>query len=325
MNFKKIYPFIILLIVVLFIGGNFIYNILSYNYNVPLNFKIKKGASVDEITKELEKENIISSSFSFKLYLILTGKHKNIKAGNYKIERPFNMIELSNILIKGGEGVKIKIIPGMTLKDIELLFKENGLNVNFQKYKLSHFSDLNLYNIFEDKILEGFLMPDTYEFFEETEEEIIKKILLNFQKKALPYLEKIENPYQALIVASLIEKEIIPIEDRFLASDVIWKRLKNNWTLDVDASLVYAKCNGFYFFCKDKKLTSSDLKSQNKYNVYIFKGLPPTPISNPSINSIIAAINPKKNDFYFYFTTKDGKTIFSKTLKEHEEKLKILR
>jgi cell division protein YceG involved in septum cleavage len=151
MNFKKIYPFIILLIVFLFIGGNFIYNILSYNYNVPLNFKIKKGASVDEITKELEKENIISSSFSFKLYLILTGKHKNIKAGNYKIERQFNMIELSNILIKGGEGVKIKIIPGMTLKDIELLFKENGLNVNFQKYKLSHFSDLNLYNILKIK------------------------------------------------------------------------------------------------------------------------------------------------------------------------------
>jgi len=326
MSFSKIYPFLILLVAILFIVGNFFYNLFSYNYNVPISFKIKKGLSVDAITKELERENIINSSFTFKFYLFLTNKHKKIKAGNYKIDKPFNIVELAKILEKGGSGIKIKIIPGMTLKDIELLFKNNGFNINFSQYKLSDFKETNLYNIFGDRNLEGFLAPDTYEFLENLEEKkIISVILSNFQKKILPYLEKAENPYAALIIASLLEKEIIPIEDRFLASDVIWKRLKENWTLDVDASLVYAKCNGFYYFCDDKKITLIDLKSNNPYNIYIFKGLPPTPISNPGINSIIAAINPKKNDFYFYFTTKDGKTIFSKNLKEHKDKLKKLR
>ena len=325
MSIVKIYPWLIIAIIILFIGINFFYSLLELNYNFPFEFKINKGDSVDKIADLLEKKGIISSKNIFKFYLILTGNSHKIKAGQYKIEKPLNIIELVNILTQGGLGIKIKIIPGMTLKDVEKLFSDFNLKINLENYKLKDFPELNLQNIFgKDTSLEGFLFPDTYEFLENTpEKEIITKILKNFQKKALPLIEKSENPYQVLIIASLLEKEIIPFEDKLIASDILWRRLKDNQKLEVDATIVYAKCKGYFYFCQERQITKKDLNLQNPYNTYLFKGLPPTPIANPAQESLIAAVNPKSNEFYFYLTTKEGKTIFSKTLEEHQRKIKI--
>lgn len=325
MNVYKIYPWVVVIFVLIFIVANFIYTIVVPSYNFPFEFKIKKGESVDKIAQILEENQIISSKFIFKLYLFLKGKTKDIKAGNYKIEEPVNMIRLVEILTRGGVGKKIKIIPGFTLKDIEVVFKKNDMNVDLQKYTLGDFPELNLKDIFgSDKRLEGFLFPDTYEFLEDQDErEIVLKILKNFEKKALPYIEKEERKYDALILASLIEKEVILPEEKLIVSDILKKRLEKDMKLEVDASVVYAKCDGYYYFCKERDLGGKDLFIDSPYNTYRFKGLPPSPISNPGIDSLRAVANPTKNEFYFYFTTKEGKAIFSKTKEEHQKKVNI--
>lgn len=325
MNIVQFYPWIILGIIGLFIIFNFFYLLLQPTYNLPIEFKIKKGSSVDQIAEILEKNGIISSKNVFKFYLLISGKSNKIKAGHYKIEQPVNIVQLANILVQGGVGLKVKILPGMTLKDIEKLLNDLNLKVKLTNYHLKDFPELNLHRLFgEDKSLEGFLFPDTYEFLEnESEREIILKILKNFQKKALPLIEKNDNPYQVLIIASLLEKEIIPLEDKFLASDILWKRIKENIKLEVDATVVYAKCGGYFYFCSDRELTARDIVLDNPYNTYKYKGFPPSPIANPSQESLIAAVNPQSNDFYFYLTTKDGRTIFSRNFQEHQKKIKI--
>ena len=113
-----------------------------------------------------------------------------------------------------------------------------------------------------------------------------------------------------MIVASLIEKEVILEKDKALVSGIIYKRLQNGWTLGIDAALLYEKDNN--------KITYEDLNSNSPYNLRKIKGLPPTPICNPSLSSIQAALNPKKSAYWFYLTKPiTNEVVYSKTNDEH--------
>lgn len=321
----KIYPWLIFSLVLVIIIFYSIFQIIYITF-IPEPGKtiyIQPKASLKYIGDTLEKEKIIRSSFYFRVYLLFIGKHKNIKAGYYTFKGNISLKDVVDQLLKGGEGIKITFPEGLTLAEIQDILNKNGLKVNLIKYKLNDFENVDLVKYFpENSTLEGFLAPDTYQFFkEESEKEIISKFLKNFSKKLLPeFLKRPEtNFYQKLILASILEKEAKNFEDMSLIAGILEKRNKNNKKLEVDATVVYTKCKAYP--C-NWDVSKEDLKINSPYNTYLNKGYPPTPISNPGLNAVKASLNPVDSDYWYYLTDKNGKTIFAKTFQEHQKNIK---
>jgi UPF0755 protein len=165
--------------------------------------------------------------------------------------------------------------------------------------------------------LEGFLFPDTYQIsYSAGEKDIIRMMLANFDKKLTKDLrEEIvrqnKTIFEIVTMASLLEKEVRTAEDKKLVAGVLWKRLKNRIPLQVDAAVSYITGK------KTVKITKEDTQIDSPYNTYKYLGLPLGPISNPGLESIKASIYPKESRYWYYLSTPEGQTIFSRTLEEH--------
>jgi UPF0755 protein len=258
-------------------------------------FFVKKGEGLFEISKNLEKEGLIKNRIFFLVYIIFQRKEKSLISGAYSLSPSMNVKEIAKIITSGKiKTVKITIPEGYTIKDIE-----EKLNIKI-----------------ENKALEGYLFPDTYYLpFGFLAEDLIKVMRENFENKIAPYKKDIEargkTIHQILTLASLLEKEVKTKEDKELVAGILWKRLKFGMPLQVDATITYLTGK------KTTKIGKEDLEIDSPYNTYKYKGLPPGPICNPGLESILAAIYPKESDYWYYLSTPEGKTIFSKTLKEH--------
>jgi UPF0755 protein len=258
-------------------------------------FFVKKGEGLFEISKNLEKEGLIKNRIFFLVYIIFQRKEKSLISGAYSLSPSMNVKEIAKIITSGKiKTVKITIPEGYTIKDIE-----EKLNIKI-----------------ENKALEGYLFPDTYYLpFGFLAEDLIKVMRENFENKIAPYKKDIEargkTIHQILTLASLLEKEVKTKEDKELVAGILWKRLKFGMPLQVDATITYLTGK------KTTKIGKEDLEIDSPYNTYKYKGLPPGPICNPGLESILAAIYPKDSDYWYYLSTPEGKTIFSKTLKEH--------
>ena len=255
---------------------------------------IEKGTGLAEISGKLKKEGFIRSKYAFALYARALGKSKKIKYGKYLFNEPVSVFSLISRLAKGEFGfkpIKVTITEGLTIKEISELF---GGFENFDKKEFLE----------KTEKLEGYLFPDTYLFlpFAETEQ-IIGTMTDNFKKKAGDVGKDI------VIMASLIEKEVPDSDDRKIVSGILWKRLELGMALQVDAV--------FPYITGKQKVLLEDLKIDSLYNTYLHKGLPPGPISNPGLDAIDAARNPKESPYLYYLSGNDGKTHFAKTFSEH--------
>ena len=184
------------------------------------------------------------------------------------------------------------------------------------------FSD---YWFLEDaETLEGFLFPDTYEFYEQSSPEVVaRKLLENWNKKAAVLFISKGSVLSQLTAASIIEKEIPDSQsERAVAAGIVYKRIKEGMPLQMDATLCYIKDK---FGCG--RVIPSDKETDSPYNTYKNKGLPPGPISNPGLSAIKAAIFPKSSEYWYFISDpKTGKTVFAKTLDEHTQNIvKYLR
>ena len=164
--------------------------------------------------------------------------------------------------------------------------------------------------------LEGFLFPDTYNFDLKTDNfDMARIFLFNFEKKigGETKISNKKNFFEVIIMASLLEKEARNFEDKQKIADILWRRLENKMPLQVDATINYAIGQN------KEKLSLIDLEINSQYNTYKNLGLPPGPICNPGKESILAAANPPKNDFWYYLSSSfDGKIIYSKDFEEHK-------
>lgn len=295
---------------------------------------VERGESIKQIAKELKKENVINSKFLFKNYLRFTGKAKNIQAGVFRIPLPQNIKSTTYLLstyipvedkVTIPEGYKISQIDA-TLADKGII--EAGEFINcVQTCPLEH--DLLQYIPNQStRNLEGFLYPDTY--FVSTVDfdpaSLIIKMMDNFESKlpadwqqkaqALPESDL----YSIINMASIIEREVLSDQDKKMVSGLLWKRYSTpGWVIGADATLLYTK--------SDNVITYQDLQADDPYNTRKLPGLPPTPISNPGVSSIEAALNPIDSEYWFYLTTLDtGKVIYAVTNDEHNiNKNKYLR
>jgi UPF0755 protein len=258
-------------------------------------FSVEKGKGLFEIGKNLEKEGLIKSKFFFDFYVLLIGKEKEFKAGKYSLSSSMSIYQIAQKIISGDIAKKKVTIPeGFTVKEIE---EKLGIKLPGEN-------------------LEGYLFPDTYYFpIDVSGEEVVKIMKENFEKKISPYKYEIEKSGKSLqeiiTMASLLEKEVKTKEEKEIVSGILWKRLKAGIPLQVDATIAYITGK------KTTKISFEDLQIDSPYNTYKYKGLPPGPICNPGLESILAALYPKESEYWYYLSTPEGKTLFFKTLEEH--------
>lgn len=292
--------FITLIVVIILIGGFWVWQGIYYpvspDSDKTVIFLVKKGEGAKEISIDLKEQGLIRYGSFFKIYALVQGQAEKLKAGEYELSPGMNVPEIVNKLASGDRIKKmITIIEGWTVKDIANYLEVEEL----------------------DPSLEGYLFPDTYEISpEDGIEEIVEKMLDNFDKKLTSELrEEISSQgktvHEIVIMASLFEKEVRTFEDKKIVAGILWKRLESNMPLQVDATIIYITGK------KTTKILKEELRIDSPYNTYKYKGLPLGPISNPGLESILAAIYPQESQYLYYLSTPEGETIFSRTLKEH--------
>lgn len=286
------------------------------------DFIIQRGDNFLEVTNNLKNRGYIKSKTLFIYELIKSNKKSEIKAGKYDFEKEMNDQEIINVITKGFNSLSIiTIIPGTTTKNIaNTLNKRTSITQEdfFEIALLDNEEITKEFSFLKDKPVdvgyEGYFFPDTYQIdFYENKENLVKIVFSNFGKKLNEELRKdIEKNnrsiFETIIMASMIEKEVVIYEDKQIVSGILWKRLDNGVPLQVDSTLLY--------FLSSDNPNVDDRNIESWYNTYKYKGLPITPICNPGIESIKAAIYPKSSDYWYYLNAKNGETIFSKTLGE---------
>ena len=269
---------------------------------------IPQGATTNTISDILYKNKLIKNKVMFKLSVKLSNKAQNFKAGKYLFNQTYSNKQIINDLSLGkiyNDGIKITIPEGSTSREIVSILVDKKLG-NEDSYEALISNPKEFYNDFkfleEDDItsLEGYLYPSTYYFDENSsEKEVLSTMLSQFNKV---YTNKLRDRQkelnmtteQVLNLASIVEKEAILDKDRPIIASVFYNRLEIGMPLQSDATIQYI------FKERKKIVTYKDLEIDSPYNSYKNKGLPPTPISNPGIESIKATLYPEKTD-YLYF------------------------
>ena len=265
-------------------------------------FSIERGQSLFKIAENLEEEDLIKNEFLFDFYIITKGMSRKLQAGDYLFNPSMSITEITKKIISG-EVAKIEVtIPeGFTVKQIE-----ERLNLKLPETDL-----------------EGFLFPDTYQFsYGASAEEVVRKMLDNFDKKLTSDLrEEIaaqgKTIFEIVTMASLLEKEVKTKEEKEIVSGIFWKRIEEGRPLDSCATIAYILGGGNWTFEEMRKEIARGKEIDSPYNTYKYLGLPLGPICNPGLESIIAAVYPKNSEYWYYFSTPEGETIFSRTLEEH--------
>ena len=273
---------------------------------------IEPGMKLGQISKILLDEDLIRNKNFFIIWAKLNLSEKKLKYGEYKFEGEYSINKILNKL-KEGKSLdrKITIIEGTTKFDLL-----NNLNSLRDDFKLS-ISD----------IPENIIANTYFYNFSDNPKIILEKIV----KKSSQISDRIwasrniqisiQNISEMFVLASIIEKETSKKIEKPIISGVFYNRFKKNMKLQSDPTVVYAITNGKSKM--DRKLLRRDLKIKSKYNTYVNKGLPPSPICFPGIDSLYATINPSNSDYlYFVSNFKDGGHIFSSTYKQHLQNIK---
>lgn len=328
---NKIYVFIALLIFTL---GFFSFSFYSPNFNgtsKSILIDIQQGSTFNSIIDSLYEKKIISSKVKLKLASYLFRADKNIKAGRYEIPDGINYVELLKLLIEGRPKNQklVTIQEGIWQENLaELLSKE--LIINKQRFlELSadekFIKSLNL-NVTS---LEGYLLPETYYFYDGTnEEEILKKLSSEikkiFEKKEVIDQMKLLNmdQNQILTMASIIDGESNIIPEFKRIAGVYYNRLKNNWKLQADPTVQYVlRQRGD----KINQILYKDLEIDSKFNTYFYYGLPPAPINNPGKEAIMAALFPEEHNYFYFVADGKGGHVFSESSREHQNQVNRYR
>lgn len=287
-----------------------------------ITIRIEAGDNATTISQKLKDEGIITSSFMFRTFFKLSVYDSTITPGEFTVNSRMPYKEISNRIRHTSNDINMVTIPeGFTNAEITERLINNEIirdNAEFKK-ALEEFSfDLDGVTIDgKDNSLNGYLFPDTYEFYHNSRpEDVIEKMISNFKNHWKPeYIERAKDIKMSLdeviTLASIIQREAMFEEDFYTVSSVFHNRLKINMKLQSCATVQY--------ILNERKpvLSIEDTKIKSPYNTYINAGLPPTAICSPGDLAIKAALYPDETDYLYFFTDKNGNTHFSKSLNEH--------
>lgn len=304
--------------VIFFSWQHFLKTPLTQINQEPHYFVFTQGMSAKQAASILKQQNLINSALFFSLLVKSKGIERNLKAGEYLIEpgitTPGKLIEK---MVKG-DAVRhaFTVVEGWT-------FKQVLAAINNNKYIQHTIKDLSQEQIMakighSGELPEGRFAPDTYLFSGKIKDIEILSNAYRLMQKHLRQLwaNKSVNaayscPYQALIAASLIEKETAYEQEKPIIAGVILKRLGLNMLLQIDPTVIYGLSDKY-----KGKLSRSDYNINTPYNTYMHKGLPPTPIAMPGEGSIKAALNPSMGNYLYYVSKGNGTHHFSENFKD---------
>ena len=285
---------------------------------IPSEFSIEPGSGLRHIARQLSEAGILSNEWSFILLAHITGYSTSLKAGDYQLTEKLSPLDLLKYLTRGKvRQHAITFLEGWTFSQFRKVLGEHPA----LRHESGKFSDLELLRVIgaTESHAEGLFFPDTYFFTRNSSDlTILKRAYQAMQQhletvwlarqESLP----LENQYDGLILASIIEKETGADNERAQIAGVFINRLRHNMRLQTDPTVIYGMGNKF-----DGNLRKIDLQTDHEYNTYTRFGLPPTPIAMPSLASIRAAFNPAITDKLYFVAKGDGTSYFSSTLAEH--------
>jgi UPF0755 protein len=345
---------IVLFLLVLLIGGGF-YLVTASPYKDKINYyrcyvqkdiatkqfgntqlhaiTIVAGDTPLDIGTKLEEKGIVDNAADFLCYVHKIDAGNKIQAGYYEIQTPVSIEQLVPLLQSARvPTVRVTIPEGLRLDEIaDRIDTAMGKENTIKKFDKAEFLALTTDKEFIDylavtkgkKSLEGVLYPDTYDIEKNADATKILTLLLDtFTRKVVDnstlMVSKSLTPYNIMVLASIIEKEAgKSYEEKQMVSGILQKRMSSGWLLEVDATFLYEK--------KDWKapITVQDKANNTPYNTYIRSGLPPTPICNPGVDSILAALSPKSSSYWFYLHGNDGIIRYGKTYDEHVQNISL--
>ena len=344
---KKIIIFasLICIIILTVLVGSYFYLIGYHGENKRVTINVKEGQTYSSISSLLKENGLIKSEIAYKLY-VKFNKPENLEKGDYILNTKYNVKELIEKVEEGSvnlsetkmitfvEGKNMRYIISKITSEFDITEEEilnklkdsDYLDSLIDKYWFLT-SDIKNKDIYYS--LEGYLFPDTYEFYVTASiEDIFRTMLNNMENKLSKYKEEVENSkytiHEMLTLASIIELEASSASDRKGVAGVFYNRLEGGWSLGSDVTTYYAEKIDNW----SRDLKKSELNACNKYNTRsscMAGKLPVSPICNPGIKSIEATIEPTEHKYYYFVADKYGKTYFNKTDSEHTKTVNKLK
>ena len=284
----------------------------------PFTFDVKPGASLRSVARDLAAAKVVASEWPLVALSRLRGVDRTIKAGNYEIEEGITLAALLNRLTQGDvTQVALTIVEGTTFAELKA-----ALEADPQVAKTAPApTDVDLMAKIGAPGMppEGWFFPDTY-FFATGSAEV--SLLARAHKLMRARLDAawanrapdlpLKDPYELLILASIVEKETGRPADRPLIASALVNRLRLGMRLQADPTVIYGLGESF-----DGNLRKRDLEADTRYNTYVREGLPPTPIALPGQASIDAVANPPRTGYLYFVSRGDGTSVFSENLADH--------
>lgn len=286
----------------------------------PYGFTIKHGSSLRMVARQFSAEGLLSEPWNFIVLVRLLGGEGQIKAGNYQLDQEVTPLQLVRIITKGDVSQsEIVFIEGWNFRQVRKALDEHPA-IRHETLGLSEPEVLGRMGM-EGTSAEGLFFPDTYYFssgmsdislLKRANQLMERRLAEAWQERNpnLPY----RTPYEALIMASIVEKETGKSSERPMIAAVFINRLRIGMRLQTDPTVIYGLGEGF-----DGNLRKRDLIADTAYNTYTRSGLPPTPIAMPGQGAIQAALHPAATTALYFVSKGDGSHYFSRSLDEHNQ------
>ena len=331
---KKFFVFLLILLLILGGVGFWGYQKLTEFVHTPVNvtqdqlLTIERGTTGSKLAALLEQEKILDHADLLPWLLKLQPQLNKVKAGTYSLTGVKTLQDLLDMINSGKEAqFSVKFIEGKTFKE----WRKNLENAPHLKQTLQGKSDKEIMAlldipavtkaVYEWNNMDGWLYPDTYNYTpNSTDLELLKRSTTRLQKALdKAWSERDENlpladPYQMLILASIVEKETGIAAERPQVASVFINRLKANMKLQTDPTVIYGMGESY-----TGNIRKKDLETITPYNTYMIEGLPPTPIAMVSESALQAVAHPAKTDFYYFVADGSGGHKFTRNLNEHNK------
>ncbi|PWB57636.1 MAG: endolytic transglycosylase MltG [Nitrosomonadales bacterium] len=286
--------------------------------SMPYDFTLKHGSSLRGVSRQLVDANVLKEPWTFTVLVRVLGKAGELKAGNYYLEKNPTPFQLFRMITRGDVSQsEIALIEGWNFRRMRQALDEHQA-IRHDSAQMSEQEILEKIGA-QEKLAEGLFFPDTYYFSSGMSDlDILRRAYQAMQKRLesawaerdplLPYL----TPYEALIMASIVEKETGQASERPMIAGVFVNRLRLNMRLQTDPTVIYGLGGGF-----DGNLRRTDLLADTPYNTYTRSGLPPGPISMPGWGALQAAVHPAATKALYFVGKGNGTHKFSSSLEEH--------
>ena len=292
------------------------------------SFTIEIGESVDSVANHLEGVGLIRDAESFRAYLIYSGLDTSVQAGEYKLSAAMSAIDIAQELQDAtSTEVRFVVLPGWRKEEIAVSLPTSGLSITPEAFLSAVQEPSGDFDFLTDAdSVEGFIFPDSYIFLRNiTVTDLINEFVRNFALHLSPDLKNGFGKqgltvYQAVTLASIVEREAVHDEEKPLIASVYLNRLNIGMKLDADPTVQYALGYDFPAGTWWKNpLGLEDLQYDSPFNTYVHIGLPPAPIANPSLEALNAVAFPAESTYYFFRAKCDGSGYhqFSETFDEH--------